>query len=85
LDINESNKAIYLYETTHQGNNKEKEYIQVCENSEKDKDSNEIFGNEINLTFESAKIGSKLEENLEGKYSRKRPVGLRQVVKKPTY
>lgn len=59
-----------------------KEYLQVCENSEKDKDISEAFGNEIDVTFESEKIGSKLEENLVSSYSRKRPVGLRQVVKK---
>jgi len=51
--------------TTHQGNNKEKEYIQVCENSEKDKNTNEAFGNKINLTSENEKVESKLEENLE--------------------
>jgi len=38
--------------------------------------------NEINLTFENKNIGSKLEEKLEDNYNRKRPVELRQIVKK---
>jgi len=73
LEISESDRVI-----PQQG----KEDIHASENSKINNETYEAFEDEVNLTFENDKIGTKLEENLEGSVSRKRPVGLQQVVKK---
>jgi len=66
--------------TTRQGNNGDKGSEYIYKNIEKDSETEKAFESKVSVTSKNAKIGNELAENIEGSFSRKRPVGLRHAI-----